>query len=334
MIALHHSRRLLRLLCMLSALVGVNVYRVMKSTLNPSIQHANQNITLVDDIIGNIPVTVMQQRQAKKLADGCYHVFVDAGANIGMHARFLLEPSLYPKAWIARKFFHAHFGPEELRDNRDFCVFAFEPNPSHTKRHVEMKDAYAAMGWRYHFFSAGVGDKDGHLTFYQISDQLGFSAIPKRSCGSGQNECPRHEVPVYRLSDWIEKEVRGREVPSQAHGGRGYVTGPKVVMKMDIEMMEWLVMPDLITSGVLCGDIDGALGEFHLQPQWFLYPVTFQDPGGNGGSWTLHNYTEAEAFMHQMLGMIERNYHCKTKLEMRDDESYVDDGMPWPKPSI
>ena len=37
-----------------------------------------------------------------KLADGCYHVFLDVGSNIGMHVRFLLEPHKYPKAKIAR----------------------------------------------------------------------------------------------------------------------------------------------------------------------------------------------------------------------------------------
>ncbi|KAL7540407.1 hypothetical protein ACHAXR_012047 [Thalassiosira sp. AJA248-18] len=264
----------------------------------------------------------------EKLADGCYHVFIDVGSNIGMHARFLLEPSLYPKAWIARKFFVAHFGPEDLRDNRDFCVFGFEPNPSHIKRHGEMRDAYSAMGWRYHYLPVGVGDKNGQLTFYDVADDLGFTAIPKRSCI--ENGCPQQQVPVYRLSDWIDTEVHGRRIPSQAYGGKGYVSKPRVVMKMDIEMLEWLVMPDLITSGVLCRDIDGAIGEFHLKLQWFLYPVTFPDPGGNGKNWTLHNYTQAEAFMNQMLGMIERNYHCKTQLEMRDDESHAEDGMPWP----
>ena len=37
-----------------------------------------------------------------KLADGCYHVFLDVGSNIGMHVRFLLEPHKYPQAKIAR----------------------------------------------------------------------------------------------------------------------------------------------------------------------------------------------------------------------------------------
>ena len=42
------------------------------------------------------------QRQPK-LADGCYHVFLDVGSNIGMHVRFLFEPFLYNKAHLARR---------------------------------------------------------------------------------------------------------------------------------------------------------------------------------------------------------------------------------------
>lgn len=31
-----------------------------------------------------------------KLGDGCHHVFIDVGSNIGVHARFLYEPDRYP----------------------------------------------------------------------------------------------------------------------------------------------------------------------------------------------------------------------------------------------
>ena len=320
--------KLVGLLLILVALVGRNIVRVMSITKKSKpTQHVSHKMTLFDDKFA----AARRHKRDTKLADGCYHVFIDAGSNIGMHARFLFEPSLYPKAWIARKFFTSYFGPEALRDNRDFCVFAFEPNPNHIQRHHEMREAYAAMDWRYHFFPAGVGDRNGNLTFYHVEDDLGFSAIPKKSCIEN-NLCPQLQVPVYRLSDWIDREIHGRKIPTQAFGGRGYVFEPRVVMKMDVEMLEWILMPDLITSGVLCRYIDAVMGEFHLKLQWYLYPVTFPDPGGNGKDWTLHNYTEAEEFMKHMLGMIERNHNCKTKLEMRDDESHAKDGMPWPKP--
>jgi hypothetical protein len=62
--------------------------------------------------------------EPKREADGCYHVFLDVGANIGVQSRFLLEPEKYPKAKKADKLFSSQFGT--IRDNRDFCTFEFE----------------------------------------------------------------------------------------------------------------------------------------------------------------------------------------------------------------
>jgi len=76
---------------------------------------------------------------AAKMADGCYHVLLDVGANIGMHARFLFEPLKYPNATVAHEIFERQFGPSDSRDNRDICVFAFEPNPAHIDRHLQLQ---------------------------------------------------------------------------------------------------------------------------------------------------------------------------------------------------
>mmetsp|Transcript_39559 Transcript_39559/g.67350 ORF Transcript_39559/g.67350 Transcript_39559/m.67350 type:complete len:131 (+) Transcript_39559:224-616(+) len=101
-------------------------------------------------------------------------------------------------------------------------------------------------------------------------------------------------------------------------------------MKMDIEMGEWLVFPDLITSGVLCRDIDILLGEFHLEMHKKEYPIHFP----HRGNWTLIIYEEAEVLKKELFEMITRNPHCKTDLVEGDDDSYGRDGMPWPKPPL
>lgn len=64
------------------------------------------------------------QRKAR-LGDGCYHVFIDVGSNIGVHGRFLYEPDKFPKSTSSVATFAEEFGTQ--RDNRDYCVFAFEP---------------------------------------------------------------------------------------------------------------------------------------------------------------------------------------------------------------
>lgn len=61
----------------------------------------------------------------------------------------------------------------------------------------------------------------------------------KSSC---RKRCDAEHVPVYRLSDWIDREVHGREIPQETNALL-YEKGPSVVMKMDIEMMEVSAFP-------------------------------------------------------------------------------------------
>lgn len=202
--------------------VHVNVDQSME--VKGLIHHSSPttNITAV------VTVGSKSDERTSKLADGCYHVFLDVGSNIGMHARFLYETTSFPRALIARTVFMNQFGPEQLRDNRDICIFSFEPNPSHNERHAEMRKLYAAMGWRYYPINAGVGDADGSLTFYHVGDDLGFTTL-KSSC---RKECISEQVHVYRLSDWIDREVHGREVPATKFSNDLFQKGPRVVMKM------------------------------------------------------------------------------------------------------
>ena len=68
-----------------------------------------------------------------RMADGCRNVFIDTGANIGIHARILFEPHLYPKANYTWRVFDPVFGAD--RDRSKTCAFEIEPNPEHAKRH-------------------------------------------------------------------------------------------------------------------------------------------------------------------------------------------------------
>ena len=79
-----------------------------------------------------------------KLGDGCYHIFLDVGSNIGVHTRFLYEPDLYPDAKTSISIFEKEFGVH--RNNTDFCAFGFEPNPAHENRHKMLMNEYDKMG--------------------------------------------------------------------------------------------------------------------------------------------------------------------------------------------
>ena len=41
-----------------------------------------------------------QNKNRKNMLDGCYHVYLDAGSNIGAQVRKLFEPKRYPQAYV------------------------------------------------------------------------------------------------------------------------------------------------------------------------------------------------------------------------------------------
>ena len=71
------------------------------------------------------------------LADGCYHVYLDVGSNVGVQVRKLFEPELYPNATI-HKIFDYVLGrgrnENRARNKKVICAVGFEPNPNHTNR--------------------------------------------------------------------------------------------------------------------------------------------------------------------------------------------------------
>lgn len=90
--------------------------------------------------------------------DGCFHVYLDVGSNVGVQVRKLFESELYPDAPVLKVFDHYFGSPSEkgwqfelfkmvtswnvvleirmivgTRDNRAVCAVGFEPNPHHSK---------------------------------------------------------------------------------------------------------------------------------------------------------------------------------------------------------
>ena len=260
---------------------------------------------------------VLQVRKPK-LADGCYHVYLDVGSNIGIHNRFLFEPEKYPDAKVSRGIFDKHFGAN--RSNKNLCAFGFEPNPTHKARHEALRESYHRMGWRYHFINAGVGDHNGNMTFFHNrdvgSEEWGFSSTPRKKRSTPE------VVPIVRLAEWIENQVKGRLIPNTQEGNRSLA--PTVVMKMDIEGMEYVVLPDLFFSGVACTSIDYIFGEFH----------SFHTETSHArGSLSLNpSSNEQGIFKKQLLKAFHSVRHCKTtRFDLIDDESYLHDGIPFPE---
>ena len=197
----------------------------------------------------------------KNMLDGCYHVYLDVGSNIGIQVRKLYEPKLYPEAYV-HTIFDSHFGAIEERfheDNQKVCAVGFEPNPHHTEYLKEVESSYKKCGWRVKFFTeTAVSDHNGVTQFY--TDE----ALKNLEWGGGIlppdiNNIALHtvngtkiknssNVMLLRLSDFLKNVVGTRKIPES---GISEILPPKVVMKMDIEGSEIDVIPDLIFTGGL-----------------------------------------------------------------------------------
>lgn len=152
--AAHHPRKLVFLILaglalttlIFNAVVGGNgLYTIP----NGAIGNDNYNHNHVNNHIRSGQATE-KLAAPPPLANDCLHVFLDAGANIGIHSRFLFEPEQYPKAKNAHQAFDMAFGSprddhdnHQKRDNRDICAFGFEPNPRHRPRQLELQEKYA-----------------------------------------------------------------------------------------------------------------------------------------------------------------------------------------------
>ena len=214
--------------------------------------------TSIDSVV-EYPKNV--QNETKNMLDGCYHVYVDVGSNIGVQIRKLFEPEKYPKASV-HSIFNSHFGTAEERQSafggREVCAVGFEPNSHHTQYLQEVESSYNKCGWRVKFMTeTGASGRNGTTRFY--TDE----AYGKMEWGGGilspdvnniaidnvaNKEKPKFmDVTLVRLSDFLKNIVGTRKLPvapSKSHP-------PQIVMKMDIEGSEVDVMSDLIFTGGL-----------------------------------------------------------------------------------
>lgn len=244
-------------------------------------------------------------------ADGCWHVFIDAGANRGVQVRKLFEPHLYPSSGIEALFKEA-FGTPRQR-GRDVCAFGFEGHPMFFARLREIESRYRSKGLRVSFMTKLVGTTSTNVTFFmdQTRKHDGSSVIQRdKTKGS-------HTVETVDFAKFV-RQVGQRRFPSQ-HGSRPRT----VLMKMDIEGSEFLVVPHLIAENVLC-DVNLTMIEWHERhffsgqvPDFF--PSSFKNPS------TVGNACET---VKQDTGRYISRVCPWNRITDVDDESYNSDRKP------
>jgi hypothetical protein len=218
-----------------------------------------------------------------RLADGCRHVYLDFGSNVGVQIRKVYEVDYFNMSTSATRRFEQFFGgPKERVKNRDVCSFGFEPNPLHAKRLKALEACYNSKGWRTKYYTSTAittKDKKGGVKFYtKGSDrsQYWISALEKTS-----DKDVEWDIDALDIAKFVMDEVKDRLIPAAAEGQRP----PSVLMKMDIEGEEINVVPWLLSTGALCF-IDHIMIELHINKNetvrkfWSNFNHTLQDQRG------------------------------------------------------
>ena len=127
----------------------------------------------------------LEGRNRVKLGDGCRHVFLDVGANLAVHVRFLMEGKrVFLRESYSSYYFDSTFGPHYEND-ATICAFAFEPNPKHTPALRRSAQRLRASGRRFEFIAAAASNESGTQTFFNPvestnTQQTSFSASNSR----------------------------------------------------------------------------------------------------------------------------------------------------------
>jgi len=184
--------------------------------------------------------------------DGCYHVYLDVGSNIGNTVRKVYEPHLFINASFL-PIFDKYFGDNNSRQiggGHSVCAIGFEPNPKHTKGLKDLQNAYEKCGWKTKFHTkTAAAHSYGLATFYSDADEKNYewgASIVK----SKKAIKPIGVAKMMRLSDYILQKVITRKLPNPL-SAEVLEQKPNVVMKLDIEGSELEVLTDLLVTGSL-----------------------------------------------------------------------------------
>ena len=270
--------------------------------------------------------------------DGCHHVFLDVGANIGIHSRFLFEPTAFPDASF-RKIFDTYFGAD--RDPSTTCALSFEPNPTHRVHHTRQKKLYARHGWRYEPIASAVGARAGNLTFYSNIRRetqylskgnglrkalgVGFGLADREGAGAGEYSQATAQSgivrPVVDLAAFLLEAVAGRALP---RANASSTRPPAVVVKLDVEGVEFAVAPRLLETRALCA-VNFISIEWHTAPKFLPHKLQAAD----GSPIHIVNSASATATRDNLIAALKRQAagaRCTGHYELSDmdDESYWD----------
>lgn len=188
--------------------------------------------------------------------DGCLHVYLDMGTNIGVQIRKLYEPQKFPEAKVL-PVFDKYFGSSTTR-NQKVCAVGFEPNQNFELGLQNLEQKYHECGWNVKIFTrTGVTGvvQGGSKRFVQMG------ALSGHLISEARNEDETEKVNLMRISSYIREVVAKRQLPKNVSEHEV----PRVVMKLDVEGAEMEIVPDLLFTGALT-HVDRLMVDWHNLP--------------------------------------------------------------------
>ena len=285
----------------------------------------------------------------------CRHVYLDVGSNVGVQVRKLYEPSKYPKALATHKVYRRFFGSEEPEARCGVCAIGVEPNPHHRARLTTVQNQLRAAGAGVLFLFAAASDADGVVRLALQSEakkdpweDLGASASEAWKGLSKAGNAKSVAVPVraidlsrlvHAVHQRLAKADSASRAASDANGqpasARARRSTSKMMMKLDVEGLEFAIAPALVRAQALCL-IDGIRIEWHTR-FWSARVAAAAAEARNlsrpheVGAKLVTSTTEA--IRSQVRAMLP-SADCRTQLLEADDESYMHDRKPFPEARI
>jgi hypothetical protein len=192
---------------------------------------------------------------ARRLGDGCRHVFLDMGAGAGEYERLLFQPEFFLETPMA-KIFDRAFGAPDIRSqpsaNSGICAFAFDANPGRATRLHAMQSCFLRMGFRLHsVVSVALANTDDATAIFESDQDSGHVFVrdePHQFIpGTGR---VLSEVTVLDIADFITRHIRDREY----EGGKGVV-----VANVDVGWSTYGVLWRMEAADLLCTGIVDVL---------------------------------------------------------------------------
>lgn len=208
----------------------------------------------------HVQATKCEQWSGPRLGDGCDHVYLDMGTNVGLQIRKLYEPDLYPNN-PTENIFLKYFG----RFRSGVCAFGFEANPIHTDRLHKLQRAYRELGLRVYIFTeTAVSTRNGNTTFFRDPgaskhNEWGAGLTLNTLASTSKLSNISVTVAMIDIVCFLRNHVILRSRPrSDVHSS--------IVIKSDIEGHDVSVLSHLVASGMWC-HVSAIYGE-HVSTEW------------------------------------------------------------------